>query len=217
MNRLRSLSMMAALGLASAAYAQTQAPPDTTPPPGTTQTPPAGSTDPNGASSPHQRDVTAQPGTEATPSTSPDPSAAASPHQRDAVGPTRTADAGTTAVPQIVGLEVDTPAGERLGAVVDLVLDPSGQPAYVVIATPADAAAVPYRTASSMVQGNKVVVDRAKLKRAPKVKRDSLKDSSNTAWQGKSDAYWNEGQGSTRSASPGTSGEDSSTTKPQNR
>jgi sporulation protein YlmC with PRC-barrel domain len=209
MNKLRSVSTLAAVGLAalgvvSIVFAQNQEVPQT---PGAESSPQTSqqSPDPNAASSPHQRDVTSQPGTpESSPTQdSPDPSAASSPHQRGAVGATpamgqdRAIDA-----PKIVGLEVVSTTGQTLGAVIDTVLAPSGEPEYVVISTGDDTAtAVPYTTASSMVTNNKVVVDRSKLQSSPQVVQSDLRDKANTKWRKAADNYW--GTGTIRSASPG--------------
>jgi uncharacterized protein YrrD len=108
------------------------------------------------------------------------------------------------------GMDVQSNSGEPIGAVVDIVLDPTGEPAYVVVATPTgSAAAVPYSTANSMVHNNKMVMDRSKLENAPKVQQSQLQDQSNTSWQGKSDKYWGS-KGSMRSASPGKDSDSSS-------
>jgi hypothetical protein len=115
----------------------------------------------------------------------------------------------------MVGMEVQSPSGEPLGAVIDVVLDPTGEPAYVVISTGADTAtAVPYSTASPMVKGKKFVMDRSKLQNSPQVAQSDVHDKSNTKWRTQSDRYWGSQQGSMRSASPGT---DSSQQKPKDR
>jgi len=207
MAKLRSIAMLMALGLTGTAWAaQTPAPPDpadaqASPPTGTepssTQNP-----DPQSASSPHQRDVTKQPASESAPNESPDPSAAASPHQKGTVG--ETPHAGMAgAAPKVVGLQVQSPAGEALGAVIDVTLDAQRQPEYVVISTGNDTAtAVPYATASALIKGNKVVVDRTKLQNSPQVAQSELRDKANSKWRADADKYW--AAGGIRSASPGT-------------
>jgi hypothetical protein len=208
MAKLRSIAMLMALGLSGAAWAvQVPAPPEPAdaqaePPSGTdpqsTQNP-----DPQSASSQHQRDVTKQPASESTPNESPDPSAASSPHQKGTVG--ETPHAGMAgAAPKVVGLQVQSPTGEALGAVIDVTLDASRQPEYVVISTGNDTAtAVPYATAASMIKGNKVVVDRTKLQNSPQVAASELRDKANSKWRADADKYWS--ANAIRSASPGSS------------
>ncbi len=205
---IRSLGLAVALGLSTAALAQSPAPPDqagsqSSPPPASADPAPAtGSPEPDAASSPHQREATSVPaGTESQPPQSPDPNAASSPHQRETLG----ASPGATAAeaPKLVGMQVVSAAGEPLGAVTDLMADSAtGAPTYVVIApVPSSgggaSTAIPYGTATSMIRNDSLVMDRAKLDDAPKVDQSKLKDPAATAWQGESDSYW----GNTRAAS----------------
>jgi len=196
MGTLRYFSMLAALGLAGAAYAQTQATPDQ---PGTqseapsspsSQTSPGSQdTSPGSASSPHQRDVTSQPTNESPPNENPDPAAASSPHQQNSL---HMAEAGTARAVQ-PGMTVQAPSGELLGTVVDLVPGPTGstESGYVVIASSGGSATpVPYAAASSMIQNGKIVVERTRLESAPKVQQSQLEDRSSKTWQSKADKYW---------------------------
>jgi hypothetical protein len=204
MDTLRTLGLAVALGISTAALAQTQTPPDqagtqTTPPASADQAPATGSPEPEAASSPHQREATSKTGTETQPSQSPDPSAASSPHQREAIG----ASPGSTAAeaPKLVGLQVVSASGEQLGSVTDVMADSAGAPSYVVIApVPSSgggaSTAIPYGTATSMIRNETLVMDRAKLDGAPKVDQSKLKDPASTTWQGESDSYW----GNTRAA-----------------
>jgi cytoskeletal protein RodZ len=217
MDKLRILTMVAALGLAGAAFAQTQdadqqnpaMPPSSSSSTGTGTT---GDSDPSSASSPHQRDATSTQSTTEKPpvETSSDPSAASSPHQKDSM---RTAEAAgmnakDAANPQLVGLEVITPAGDPLGSVVDVVNDPTGSPGYVVITSAGKNAIVPYSTAAAMVHDNAVVMDQARLSKAPTVKKDAWKDRSTTSWRTESDRYWNQGkEDEMRTATPNTTKE----------
>jgi hypothetical protein len=180
MNTLRLVSIAAALGLASAAYAQNQSQDQTTSP-SSSQQQSTESSDPSAASSPHQQETTRgtthgektpAPPSGQTGTSSADPSAASSPHQKEATGEkgdSRMSSANTGAgattggEPQVIGLEVITPAGEPLGAVVDVVMDSSGAPAYAVITSAGKATAVPYSTASAMVHDNAIVMDQSKL------------------------------------------------------
>jgi hypothetical protein len=216
MAKLSSIMMLAALGLAGAAYAaQTPAPPD---PADTQASPPATDSqsqnpDPSAASSPHQRDATKQPGSESTPTESPDPESASSPHQKGTVGETPHAGMAGTAT-KLVGLQVQSPTGEALGAVIDVTMDASRQPEYAVISTGNDTAtAVPYSAVAAMIKGNKVIMDRTRLQNSPQVAQSELRDKSNSKWRADADKYWS--AGAVRTATPGAGSDDPK--KPQDR
>jgi len=148
MDTLKLLSLLAALGLASVASAQDQAPLEPT-------------------DSPPAQQTTPQP-----------------------------------VAPRIVGLQVESPGGEQLGSVIDVVADENGEPAYAVISTGNDTAtAVPYATVSPMIRDNKVVLDRTRLQNSPQVAQADLQDKGNTKWRLQADRYW--GAATIRSASPG--------------
>jgi hypothetical protein len=100
---------------------------------------------------------------------------------------------------KLVGLPVETAAGEQLGSVVDIVRDGAGKPTYAVVAIDTDTTAVPYDTAMAMVRDDKVVISQAKLAAAPKVKQTEWLDETHTSWRAQSDRYW----GNTRTASKG--------------
>jgi hypothetical protein len=211
MAKLRSISMLAALGLACAAYAAqnptSPGPADAqvSPPPASSDSPNTQNPDPAAASSPHQRDVTKHPGSETAPTESPDPEKASTPHQKGAVGETPHAGMAGTAT-KIVGLEVKSPTGEQLGSVIDVTMDASRQPEYAVISTGNDTAtAVPYSAVASMIQGDKVVMDRTRLQNSPQVAQSELRDKANSKWRADADKYWSEG--ALRTASPGTEDE----------
>lgn len=201
----QSMAMLVALGLAGATWAaQNPATPDpadtqaTVPPAAESSTTP--SPDPSAASSPHQREVTKQPSdTETRPNASPDPQAASSPHQRGAIG--EMPHAGQAAqTPKLVGMKVQSPSGQAIGSVVDVKMDASHQPEYVVISTGNDTmTAVPYSAAESMMKNGKLVVDRSRLQNSPQVAQSELQDKSDTKWRADADKYW----GPIRSASPG--------------
>lgn len=110
-------------------------------------------------------------------------------------------------VPSIVGLEVISPAGERLGTVITVVASTTGR--YAVISTGNDTAtAVPYEAVAPMVHDGKVIIDRTKLQNSPQVAQADLHDSTNTKWRQQSDTYWaGQAPGRIRSASPGTNPE----------
>jgi len=218
MNTVRTLSTLSAVGLL-AASAQALAAQDQPPqPPPATQTTPNTNPDPTGASSPHQREATGQQERdktgkgvdEAPPTTNPDPRGATSPHQQDTVkgpeganeraaGKDKQIAGDTKPKDKLVGLIVETPSGDPVGSVVDIVRDDSGDPTHVIVAMDNETTAVPYQTASSMVRGGKVVMNQQRLAGAPKVKQTEWLDESDSEWREESDRYW----GNTRTASPG--------------
>jgi hypothetical protein len=100
---------------------------------------------------------------------------------------------------RLVGLPVETSAGQQLGSVVDIVRDKSGKPTYAVVAIDTDTTAVPYDTALGMVRNDKVIMSPAKLSAAPKVKQSEWLDQTHSSWRAESDRYWS----GARSASKG--------------
>lgn len=110
--------------------------------------------------------------------------------EREIVGDTKPKD-------KLVGLPVESAAGEQLGSVVDIVRNKAGTPKYAVVAIDTDTTAVPYDTAMGMVRNDKVVMSAKKLAAAPKVKQSEWLDETHTAWREDSDRYW----GNTRTAS----------------
>src|SRR5262245_19279246 len=170
MAQLRSLALIAALGLAGVAYgAQTPAPPDPT----DAQTAPPTTTTPDEQK---QQDS--------------DPAAASSPHQKGTIAKAPAASAAADA-PKLVGLQVQSPGGEALGSVIDVTMDASKQPEYAVLSTGNDTmTAVPYAAVASMVKGDKVVMDRSKLQNSPQVAQSELKDKKNSKWRADADRYW---------------------------
>jgi hypothetical protein len=98
---------------------------------------------------------------------------------------------------KLVGLPVESAAGEQLGSVVDIVRNNSGKPTYAVVAIDTDTTAVPYDKATDMLRNGKVIISPAKLAAAPKVKQSEWLDETHTTWRKESDRYW----GNTRTAS----------------
>src|ERR1041385_4151822 len=81
---------------------------------------------------------------------SPQQAAAAAGANERAAGAQRQIAGDTKPKDKLVGLPVETSAGEQLGSVVDIVRDKSGKPTYAVIAIDTDTTAVPYDTATGM-------------------------------------------------------------------
>jgi hypothetical protein len=125
------------------------------------------------------------------PSTSPTEGTAA---DRTAPGktPTRTAEASGATHNKMVGANVVSADKAPLGTVSEVVFDSKGQPEFVIIAAQGEKTAVPYQAASSMMSGNQVVIDGARLEGAPKVKQGEWQSGSKS-WRTDASRYWNEG------------------------
>jgi hypothetical protein len=109
-----------------------------------------------------------------------------------------------------VGAQVQTPTGEPLGTVVEVVNDQAtGQPAFAVITAGDHTTAVPYTAAASMVQQNAIVMDRSRLESAPHLEQGEWRNQTSGTWATEANSYW--GQGETRTATPGTGTESGST------
>jgi hypothetical protein len=109
-------------------------------------------------------------------------------------------------------MPVQTPAGEPLGTVRDIVPNASGDPGYVLITAPSGRkTAVPYFTVQSVTRNGSILLDRARLEGAPQVTDSQLLNPSDTRWQKQADSYWNgrdslqsqPGQDKAHSSTPG--------------
>ena len=191
MNTLHKLAMLASFAVATATMAQTPTQqqsqpnpsPSTSPAEGTAadSTPP-GQTQTQGSA----RDAMPQAG----PATDPGEGTAA-----DRTAPQDRQKAGGTLHPELVGAKVVSPANQPIGEVVDVVFDSRGQPDYVVIASEGNNAAVPYKTASSMIEAGKVIIDEAKLQNAPKIQQGQWRNQQSNGWKQAASGYWDEGEG----------------------
>jgi hypothetical protein len=91
------------------------------------------------------------------------------------------------------GTSVESPAGEAVGTVKDVVPDPrTGQPSYILVTTRSGAnTAIPYSTLAPMFRDGRVILDRSRLEDAPRVSDRQLRNPSDHAWQQKAQQYWN--------------------------
>lgn len=185
---LRVLAWMAAAALLpTAGFTQTVPPPE----PGSAATP--------GQSNPERTDPTtstpstinrqpdraiSQEGSKQSQSSDTDMSSAA--ERRPKVG--REARMGGISA----GAIVQSPGGENLGRVKDIVPDANrGDPAYIVIATRSGTTAIPYATIAPMYQNGHVVLDRARLEAAPHVTDNQLReDKQDAQWKKEANRYW---------------------------
>jgi PRC-barrel domain len=102
------------------------------------------------------------------------------------------ASSGTAAV-KIVGRAVVTAGDAPLGKVSEVVFDSRGQPEFVVVSVEGKNSAVPYALATSMLDGDKLVLDKDRLQAAPKVKESEWRDQSSSEWKNDATRYWERG------------------------
>jgi hypothetical protein len=179
--------MWTALAALSIGLAQAQEPPTPTPMPSTNPTEgTAADRTPPGETT--TRDPSKDPSQDAA--TNPRPSTSES----EGTLADRTSP-GDKSSSNIVGAQVVSKSDAPIGKVVDVVFDAKDQPAFVVIASGGNQAAVPYAAASEMMEGNRVVMDQSRLDRAPKVKQGEWRSQTNdSTWQQDSANYWMKGQ-----------------------
>lgn len=202
MNKSHAFGILTAIGLAGAAIAQEPATPPSSDPRQTEEesagrvTP--GETPTKGAARDAKDLDRARDANEARPSTSQTEGTAA---DRTAPGETATTSDRTARSPaasggkELVGASVVTKANTPLGEVTDVVFDAKQQPAFVIISAAGESAAVPYAAASSMMSGDKVVIDQSRLQSAPKVRQGEWRDQSSTKWQADAKRYWDKTSG----------------------
>ncbi len=91
------------------------------------------------------------------------------------------------------GTHVQSPAGETIGTVEDVVpSERTGRPDYVLIATASGAeTAVPYDAIMPRVHDGRIILDRSRLEGAPAVSASEVRDGSHSAWKTQVDQYWN--------------------------
>jgi len=193
MNNLQTLTALASLTLVSAVPAQGQATPAQ---PATQASSPVSAT-------PSQDDTSGKvvPGKTPTQGAPSDTEAVTSSSATEATAPDGTAaretpavEPGTssgTAAAKIVGRPVVTSNYVPLGKVAEVVFDSKGQPAFVVISAQGRSSAMPYETATSMLSGDKVIVDKTRLQGAPRLKAGEWRDQSSTEWKSEASRYWN--------------------------
>ena len=108
----------------------------------------------------------------------------------DRTAPEDRQHAGGTLHPELVGAKVVSPGKTPIGEVVDVVFDSRGQPDYIVIASKGDNAALPYKTASSMIERGTMIVDEAKLRSAPKLEQGAWRTQGDGSWKDAASEYW---------------------------
>jgi hypothetical protein len=193
MSKLRIYTVMAAMGFAAASLAQVTPQQQTqpNPQPSTTETEgTAADRTPPGRTPTQQQQTMPSQAEDPRPSTSETEGTAA-----DTTPPGRTpTQQSGSATPQegkeIVGAAVVTPADAPLGKVVDVVFGETQQPEFVIISSEGKSVAMPYSAANSMMTTDKIVVDRTKLRSAPKLSEDQWRKDVTGKWRLDAMRYW---------------------------
>jgi hypothetical protein len=160
MNALRSFSVLAALSLAGAAYAQTQTAPNG---PSTSVTNPTLNPELDGASTAQRQNDSHN-------------------DMRMRVAEADSVSNGMRVKSQsgdLLGTVSSVVPGQSPNEIYVLVADNQG------FATP-----VPYVAATTMLQNHTLVVDKARFEHAPKVQQYEVEDSARSTWEQKADNYW---------------------------
>ena len=94
---------------------------------------------------------------------------------------------------ELIGLTVETPRGNSIGAVQDIVVERDGRVTYAIIAD-GDAGralvAIPWKTFHSMMRDGKVIMDESRLAKAPRFEPGQWPDLGNQTWSADVDRYW---------------------------
>jgi hypothetical protein len=102
----------------------------------------------------------------------------------------------------VLGTSVQTPQGEKLGTVEEVLVDEAGGREFYVLKIGADRfAAIPKSAVSVMMRDKVLVLDRARLEGAPTVGADWRAHVPNDAYA-QSESYWNAQKHSTQEAPP---------------
>jgi hypothetical protein len=102
----------------------------------------------------------------------------------------------------LIGTPVQTPQGEKLGAVEDVLVDEARGREFVVLKIGEDRfAAIPKAAVSVMLRDKVLVLDRARLEGAPTVGTDWRKHVPNDAYA-ESESYWTSQKHSTQEPPP---------------
>jgi sporulation protein YlmC with PRC-barrel domain len=102
----------------------------------------------------------------------------------------------------LVGTPVQTPQGEKLGTVEEVLVDEAGGREFVVLKIGEDKfAALPKAAVSVMLRDKVLVLDRARLEGAPTVGTDWREHVPNDAYE-ESESYWNAQKHSTQGPPP---------------
>lgn len=89
------------------------------------------------------------------------------------------------------GKLVQSPQGQGIGTVSDIVPDPAtGRPAYVLVETDSGTTAIPFWAISHCIRDAHVVIDRPFLASAPRVNIAQLRSGVDHPWKEQAENYW---------------------------
>lgn len=109
---------------------------------------------------------------------------------------------------KIVGQEVQTPTGDSLGKVEELVLDRTGQVTHAIISYGGTFGmgekftAVPWQVFSSKLAGDKVVLEEQLVKQAPSFNEGKWPDLTSKTWSQQMDRFWSQQAGGGQQQTP---------------
>ena len=220
MIRLQTLGLATALGLAGAVLAQTPSPSTTT---GTdartsesqTGTPPISGSDTTSTSG--QQSGATQPGGSASPASTDEDSMSAESTRTAAAGD-KSSQADEHRVSKLIGKNVESPTGDTIGEVNDVVIDAEGKATHVIVSAGRPGStkmvAVPYQTLKQAMKGETVVLDRTRLENAPSFEESNFPNVASSTWSSETDRYWARSRtAAAEDADTSTSGSTSSTTE----
>ena len=100
----------------------------------------------------------------------------------------------------MIGMRVESPDGEPLGFVQDIVLNRRGRATHLVVAfgdqgNGGKLTAVPWKAAVSGIRDDHLVIDGAKLQGAPSFIPGDWPNIDRPSWSATADAYWRNGTG----------------------
>lgn len=222
MIKLQTLGLAIALGLASAAVAQTPSPSTTNPDQSrpsesSTGTPPISGSDTTSSSGRSETSGSAQ----TTPSASDEDTESA----RMAATTDMKSKDDMHRASKLIGKNVETSTGDTIGEVKDLVIDQQGKITHVIISHgrlgSTKLTAVPHETVKQMKRGDKIVFERTRLENAPSFEESNYPNLASAGWSTAADRYWGrsrtasaEGSTDTGSAEPQSSSEMPDPNKP---
>ena len=99
-------------------------------------------------------------------------------------------------VSAIVGMQVATPAGARLGRVQDVVIDGYGRAGFAIVSYGgvmgwgASYTAVPWAAVADMLDRERLLVDRSNLENSPLLS-SAKPESGDRGWRRAAESYWN--------------------------
>jgi sporulation protein YlmC with PRC-barrel domain len=97
---------------------------------------------------------------------------------------------------KIIGKNVQTTTGDSLGDVEDVIVDRDGRVTHAVVSHGGRLTAVPWTVLSRSMQGDRLVMERSSLERAPSFEKGQWPNLMSNTWSSDVDSYWSARGGS---------------------